>query len=60
VDRLYLIVKAIFDHKAELAAVWKGATKMTPESAVGRVTPEALKFLHPGALKYFKEKGVVK
>jgi hypothetical protein len=59
-DRLYQIVKAIFDHKAELAAVWKGATQMTPESAVGQVTPDALKYLHPGALKYFKEKGVVK
>jgi hypothetical protein len=59
-DRLYQIVKAIFDNKAELAAVWKGATKMTPETAVGQVTPDALKFLHPGARKYFQEKGVVK
>lgn len=59
-DRLYQIVKAIFDHKAELAAVWKGATKMTPASAVGQVTPDALKYLHPGAQKYFKEKGVLK
>ena len=59
-DRLYQIVKAIFDHKTELSAVWKDATKMTPESAVGQVTPAALKYLHPGALKYFKEKGAVK
>jgi uncharacterized protein len=59
-DRLYLIVKAIFDNKAELAAVWKGATQMTPATAVGQVTPDALKYLHPGAQKYFKEKGVLK
>ena len=59
-DRLYQIVKAIFDNKAELAAVWKGATKMTPASAVGQVTPDALKYLHPGAQKFFKEKGALK
>ncbi len=59
-ERLYQIVKAIFDNKAELAAVWKGATKMTPASAVGQVTPDALKYLHPGAQKFFKEKGALK
>jgi TRAP transporter TAXI family solute receptor len=59
-DRLYQILKAIFDHKAELAAVWKGATALTPAKAIGQVTPEALKYLHPGAEKYFKEKGVLK
>lgn len=59
-DRLYQIVKAIFDNKAELSAVWKGAAKMTPATAVGQVTPDALKYLHPGAEKYFKEKGVLK
>jgi len=59
-DRIYQIVQAIFDHKSELAAVWKGAAKMTPESAVGQVTSDAIKFLHPGALKYYKEKGAVK
>lgn len=59
-DRLYQILNAIFDHKAELAAVWKGATALTPAKAVGQVTPEALKYLHPGAEKYFKEKGALK
>jgi len=59
-ERLYQIVKAIFDNKAELAAVWKGATKLTPAIAVGQVTPDALKYLHPGAQKYFKEKGALK
>ena len=59
-ERLYQIVKAIFDNKAELAAVWKGATKLTPQMAVGQVTPDALKYVHPGATKYFKEKGALK
>jgi TRAP transporter TAXI family solute receptor len=59
-DRLYQIVKAIFDNKAELAAVWKGAAKMTPATAVGQVTPDAINYLHPGAQKFFKEKGVLK
>jgi hypothetical protein len=59
-DRLHQILKAIFDNKAELAAVWKGAAALTPQKAVGQVTPDALKYLHPGAQKFFKEKGVLK
>jgi len=59
-DKLYLILKAIFDNKAEIAAVWKGATDLTPAKAVGQVTPTALKYLHPGAEKFFKEKGALK
>jgi uncharacterized protein len=59
-ERLYQILKAIFDNKVELAAVWKGATALTPAKAVGQVTPDALKYLHPGAQKFFKEKGALK
>jgi uncharacterized protein len=59
-DRLYDIVKTIFASTNEISAVWKDATKMTPETAVQQVTPESLDFLHPGARKYFKEKGVLK
>jgi len=59
-DKLYEIVKTIFDSKLELSAVWKGANDMTPETTVNQVTPDALKYLHPGALKYFKEKGALK
>jgi len=59
-DRLYQIVDAIFTHKNELVAVWKGAEKLTPEKAVGQVSPDALKFLHAGSAKYFKEKGAIK
>ncbi len=59
-DRLYQILTAIFDNKAELAAVWKGANALTPQKAVGQVTPDALKYLHPGARKFFMEKGALK
>jgi len=59
-DKMYQIVKTIFDNKTELSAVWKGANDMTPDTAVNQVTPDALKYLHPGAQQYFKEKGVLK
>jgi uncharacterized protein len=58
-DRMYEIVKTIFSATQELSAVWKDATKMTPETAVKQVTPDALNFLHPGAQKFFKEQGVL-
>ncbi len=58
--RLNQILNAIFDHKDELAAVWKGAAALTPQKAVGQVTPDALKYLHPGARRFFKERGVLK
>ncbi len=59
-ERLYQILKAAFDHKDELVAVWKGAAKLTPERAVQQVTPDSIAFLHPGAAKFFKEKGALK
>jgi hypothetical protein len=59
-DKMYEIAKTIFDSKLELSAVWKGANDMTPETAVNQVTPDALKYLHPGAAKFFKEKGALK
>ena len=59
-DRLYQILNVIFGNLNELAAVWKGAAKLTPEKSIGQVTPDALKYLHPGAEKFFKEKGALK
>lgn len=59
-DPMYAILKTIFAGTQEISAVWKGATKMTPETAVKQVTPDALKFLHPGAKKYFQEQGALK
>ena len=59
-DRLYAILKAIFDNKAEIAAVWEGAADLTPEKAVRQVAPDAIQYLHPGALKFYRENGVLK
>jgi TRAP transporter TAXI family solute receptor len=59
-DKMHAIVQTIFDSKLELSAVWKGANDMSPETAVSQVTPDALKYLHPGAQKYFKEMGALK
>lgn len=59
-DRLYQIVSEIFDKKAEIAAVWKAANNLTPESSLAQLGPEAQKYLHSGAAKYFREKGALK
>jgi len=50
----YDIVKTIFDHKPELVAVHKMAEELALEpQADGSPLP-----FHPGAAKYFKEKGI--
>jgi len=59
-DRVYQIVSAIFANLQEISAVWKGALKLTPAQSVGQLTPDSVKFIHPGAAKFFKEKGVLK
>jgi hypothetical protein len=59
-DRMYQIVSAIFANTKDLSAVWKGATQLTPEKAIAQMTPEAVKYLHPGAQAFFKEKGAIK
>ena len=59
-DRVYQILTAIFTSQIELSAVWKDAAKLTPERAVRQVTPDAVKYLHPGAQRFFKEKGALK
>jgi uncharacterized protein len=59
-DRLYQIVSAIFANTKEISAVWKEATKLTPAVSIAQITPEAIKYLHPGAQKFFKEKGALK
>ena len=46
-DKMYAIVKTIFDSKLELSAVWKGANDMTPATAVNQVTPDAFNFCTP-------------
>ncbi|MGQ9674866.1 MAG: TAXI family TRAP transporter solute-binding subunit [Chloroflexota bacterium] len=53
---VYNIVKVMFDHKDELVAVHKEAENLKLESAiVGSSVP-----FHPGAIKFYKEKGVWK
>ena len=53
-DLIYKIVKAMFDHKKDLVAVHSQAKELTIKSAVIKtVVP-----YHPGAIKYFKEKGI--
>ena len=59
-DKMYQIVSAIFANTKELSAVWKDAMKLTPEKAVNQMTPDAIKYLHTGAQKFFREKGALK
>lgn len=59
-DRVEKILAAIFDSKTEISAIWKGMTDLTPASSLAQVGPDAHKFLHPGAVKFFKAKGAIK
>ncbi len=53
-DLIYKVVKALFDHKADLVAVHSQAKELTVQGAVIKtVVP-----YHPGAIKFFKEKGI--
>jgi TRAP transporter TAXI family solute receptor len=51
----YNIVKAIFDHKADIVAVHKEAENFKLENQKKDATPIPW---HPGAVKYFAEKGI--
>jgi TRAP transporter TAXI family solute receptor len=51
----YNIVKAVFDHKADLVAVHKEAENFKLENQKTAASPIPY---HPGAVKYFAEKGV--
>jgi TRAP transporter TAXI family solute receptor len=51
----YNIVKAVFDHKSDLVAVHKEAENFKLENQKAAATPIPF---HPGAIKYFAEKGV--
>lgn len=55
-DRMYQIVSAIFGNLEEISAVWKGAKELTPEASIKQLGPEAIKYLHPGSQRFFKEK----
>jgi TRAP transporter TAXI family solute receptor len=51
----YNIVKAVFDHRAELITVHKEAENFKLEAQKAAASPIPF---HPGAVKYFNEKGV--
>jgi hypothetical protein len=51
----YSIVKTIFDKRDDLIAVHKESANIKLENQKANATPIAF---HPGALKYFAEKGV--
>jgi len=51
----YEIVKAIFDHKDDIVAVHKEAANFKLENQKAAASPVPF---HPGALKYFAEKGI--
>ncbi|MBN1663009.1 MAG: TAXI family TRAP transporter solute-binding subunit [Deltaproteobacteria bacterium] len=53
-DLVYQILKAMFDHKADLVAVHSQAKELTVRGAVIKTAVP----YHPGAVKYFKEKGI--
>ncbi|MCX8192006.1 MAG: TAXI family TRAP transporter solute-binding subunit [Nitrososphaerales archaeon] len=55
-DAAYRIVKAVFDNIKELHAVHTAALETTLEKAP---TSKAIPY-HPGAIKYYREKGVWK
>ena len=59
-DRMYQIVSAIFANTKEISAIWKDATQLTPAKSIAQMTPEAVKYLHPGAEKFFKEQGALR
>ncbi len=51
----YEILKAIFEHRGDLKAVFKDAEKMSPQNAVvGSPIP-----FHPGAIRFYREKKVM-
>lgn len=55
-ELIYNIVKAVFEHKADLEKVHAKGKDISPENAIKGV---AIPF-HPGAEKYYKEKGLIK
>jgi TRAP transporter TAXI family solute receptor len=55
-DLAYEILKAVFDHKTELDAIHV----MFKEIVLANATKGMSVPLHPGAIRFFKEKGIIK
>jgi TRAP transporter TAXI family solute receptor len=58
-DLAYNVTKAVFEHLDDLRAAVKPAKDTSPENTAKLIGKAAVPF-HPGAVKYFKEKGLVK
>ena len=54
-DNAYTIVKTLVEKKADIVAVHKEAESFSLDNQVQERSPIPF---HPGALKYFKEKGI--
>ena len=54
-DTAYQIVKTVFEHKAELDQIHVAFKETTLENETPTIVP-----IHPGAVKYYKEKNVYK
>jgi TRAP transporter TAXI family solute receptor len=55
-DDVYKVTKALFENKAEITAAHSKGADLSLESAVsGMPIP-----FHPGALRYYREKGALK
>ena len=54
-DVAYNVVKTMFEHKAEMVAVHKEAESFSLENQSNSASPIPF---HPGAIKYFAEKGI--
>jgi hypothetical protein len=55
-DLMYKMMKVIFDHRDELLAICPGMKDMNLQNATKTI---AIPF-HPGAVRYYKEKGLMK
>jgi hypothetical protein len=55
-DMVYNLTKALFENQAELASAHAKGKELSPQYAVQGVSIP----FHPGAVKYFKEKGLMK
>jgi len=55
-DVVYSLTKALFENQAELASAHAKGKELSPQTAVKGVSIP----FHPGAVKYYKEKGLMK
>lgn len=59
-ERAYQVVSALFANLKDLAVVAKEVTDLSPAASISQLGTDARKWLHPGAARFFSEKGVLK